>query len=120
MNKIESGEKLDFNHVLIRPKRSTINSRSKVSLEREFKFKYASCSWSGVPIISANMDTTGTFGVYECLKEHKIITAMHKFYTAEHYANYVNKHGTMDPNYFIACMNSKYTNPQSYVTCHRY
>ena len=28
MNKIESGEKLDFHNVLIRPKRSTLNSRS--------------------------------------------------------------------------------------------
>ena len=42
MNKIESGEKLDFHNVLIRPKRSTLNSRSEVDLEREFKFKYSS------------------------------------------------------------------------------
>jgi len=61
MNKIEYGMKLDFSNVLIRPKRSTINSRSEVSLERQFKFKYSSLLWDGVPIISANMDTTGTF-----------------------------------------------------------
>ncbi len=42
MNKIEYGMKLDFSNVLIRPKRSTINSRSEVSLEREFRFKYSS------------------------------------------------------------------------------
>ena len=47
MNKIESGEKLDFNNVLIRPKRSTINSRSEVSLERTFKFKHSSFEWTG-------------------------------------------------------------------------
>ena len=101
MNKIESGEKLDFNHVLIRPKRSTINSRSLVSLEREIKFKYASCKWSGVPIISANMDTTGSFGVYDCLKQHKLITALHKFYKVDDYIAHQDEHGVLDPNYFM-------------------
>lgn len=97
MNKIESGEKLDFNQVLIRPKRSTLSSRSQVSLEREFKFKYSTYTWTGVPIIAANMDTTGTFEVYQCLKEHKIITALHKFYTLEDY----QKHYHLDPDYFM-------------------
>ena len=81
MNKIEYGLKLDFSNVLIRPKRSTINSRSEVDLEREFKFKYSSLNWKGIPIISANMDTTGTFEVYHTLKKYNIITATHKFYT---------------------------------------
>ena len=81
MNKIEYGLKLDFSNVLIRPKRSTINSRSQVNLEREFKFKYSPLTWNGVPIISANMDTTGTFEVYEVLSEYRILTALNKFYT---------------------------------------
>ena len=38
--KIESDLKLDFANVLIRPKRSTINSRSLVDLERTFTFLY--------------------------------------------------------------------------------
>jgi GMP reductase len=97
MNKIESGEKLDFSQVLIRPKRSTLSSRSEVNLEREFKFKYSHHTWSGVPIISANMDTTGTFEVYQCLKQHKIVTALHKFYTLEDY----QKHYHLDPDYFM-------------------
>lgn len=97
MNKIESGEKLDFNQVLIRPKRSTLSSRSQVSLEREFKFKYSTYTWTGVPIIAANMDTTGTFEVYQCLKQHKIVTALHKFYTLEDY----QKHYHLDPDYFM-------------------
>lgn len=97
MNKIESGEKLDFSQVLIRPKRSTLSSRSEVSLEREFKFKYSIHTWSGVPVISANMDTTGTFEVYQCLKQHKIVTALHKFYTLEDY----QKHYHLDPDYFM-------------------
>jgi GMP reductase len=100
MNKIESGEKLDFNNVLIRPKRSTINSRSKISLEREFKFKHSNQSWKGTPIISANMDTTGTFNVYNELKNHKIITALHKFYKLQDYQDFA-LNNKLDENFFM-------------------
>ena len=78
--------KLDFGNVLIRPKRSTISSRSEVDLERNFNFysknkdDNVNIKWKGVPIIAANMDTIGTFEVYDKLKEHKIVTALHKHY----------------------------------------
>ena len=100
MNKIEYGVKLDFSNVLIRPKRSTINSRSQVNLEREFKFKYSPLTWNGIPIIAANMDTTGTFEIYHTLKKYKIITATHKFYTLNDYRLELNDHG-LDPDYFM-------------------
>jgi GMP reductase len=100
MNKIEAGEKLDFQHVLIRPKRSTINSRSCVDLEREFTFKYSKHTWKGVPVISANMDTTGTLEVYETLSKHKIITALHKFYTLQDLIDY-KENKTLDPDFFM-------------------
>lgn len=100
MNKIESGEKLDFHNVLIRPKRSLLNSRSEVSLSRSFKFKYSKKQWNGVPIIAANMDTTGTFDVYKCLSEHSIITALHKFYSLDDY-KYFKEHYHIDTRYFM-------------------
>ena len=100
MNKIEYGMKLDFSNVLIRPKRSTINSRSDVSLERTFKFKYSPLEWKGTPIISANMDTTGTFQMYQVLKKHKIVTATHKFYNEFDYLEALNE-GGLDPDYFM-------------------
>ena len=99
MNKIESGDKLDFNDVLIRPKRSTLNSRSEVDLTREFKFKYSPKIWNGVPIIAANMDSTGTFEVYNCLSTFSIITALHKFYSIEDYRQFNAK--SPDPNLFM-------------------
>ena len=101
MNKIESDEKLDFKNVLIRPKRSTINSRAEVSLEREFTFKHNSHKWKGVPIISANMDTTGTLDVYECLKDYNIITALHKFHTIRDFKLHEEKYGLLNPNLFM-------------------
>ena len=99
MNKIESGEKLDFNNVLIRPKRSTLNSRSEVDLKRSFKFKYSPLKWNGIPIISANMDTTGTFEVCECLSSYNMITALHKFYSIEDYKLFFDKQ--IDPDSFM-------------------
>ena len=59
--RIEPDLKLTFDDVLIRPKRSTLVSRSDVDLEREFSFRHTSETWTGVPIVAANMDTTGLF-----------------------------------------------------------
>ena len=99
--KIESDPKLDFNNVLIRPKRSTISSRSQVNLERTFSFPHSTTTWTGIPIISANMDTTGTFGVYDVLSQHKMITCLNKFYTLTDYKNRWEKDGLLNPEYFM-------------------
>ena len=88
--KIETTPQLDFHNVLIRPKRTTISSRSQVDLEREILFPHSTLKWKGVPIISANMDTTGTFEVYEVLSEYRILTALNKFYTKKDYIEYKN------------------------------
>ena len=98
--RLETDMKLDFNNVLIRPKRTVLSSRSQVDLEREFKFPNTKTTWRGVPIISANMDTTGTFGVYEVLSKHKIITAMNKHYSLQDFEEY-SKSNKLDPNYFM-------------------
>ena len=94
--KIESDKKLDFSDVLIRPKRSALSSRSQVSLERTFKFAHSTMTWTGVPIIAANMDTVGTYEVYNVLSKYKVITALHKFYTLKDF-----KSMNLDPNYFM-------------------
>ncbi len=65
--RIESDIKLGFKDVMIRPKRSTLKSRSQVSLEREFNFLHSDNSWRGIPIIAANMDTVGTFEMAKVL-----------------------------------------------------
>ena len=63
--KIENDIKLDFNDVLVRPKRSTLSSRSDVSVVREFKFKHSGRTWSGVPVISSNMDTISSVEMFK-------------------------------------------------------
>ena len=81
--RIEEDLKLDFRDVLIRPKRSTLASRSEVELKREYQFKNSGKSWSGIPIIAANMDHTGTLQMAEVLAEHQLLTALDKFISIE-------------------------------------
>lgn len=75
--------KLDFSDVLLLPKRSQYSSRSEVSLERTIKFKYSPYSWTGVPIMVSNMDTTGTIEMANELQKHKVLTCLHKYYNSE-------------------------------------
>ncbi|MFN3234196.1 MAG: GMP reductase [Gammaproteobacteria bacterium] len=89
--RIEYDLKLDFKDVLIRPKRSTLESRSRVSLVREFKFINANKVWSGVPIIASNMDHTGTFEMAQHLSKHELLTAIHKFVTVEEWRDAQDK-----------------------------
>lgn len=79
--RIETDLKLGFKDVMIRPKRSTLKSRSEVSLEREFKFLHSTAKWNGIPIMAANMDTVGTFEMAKELAKHQLFTAIHKHYS---------------------------------------
>ena len=88
--RIEEDTKLDYNDVLIRPKRSMLSSRSQVNLERTINFPNSGQIWTGIPIMCANMDTIGTYEMYQVFSKYKIITAFHKFYTLEDYQNMEN------------------------------
>jgi GMP reductase len=70
---------LDFRDVLIQPQRSNVLSRSQVFLEKNLCFLNSRVSWEGIPICAANMDTTGTFEVYDVLSRNNMLTAMNKF-----------------------------------------
>lgn len=92
MPRLETDVKLDFKDVLIRPKRSTLKSRSQVSLERTYTFRNSKRTWTGVPIIAANMDTVGTFEIAEAFGQAKMITCMHKHYTVEEWVAWAEAH----------------------------
>jgi len=79
--KIEEEIKLDFADVLFKPSASSMSSRSEVDLTRTFTFLNSKKTWTGVPVVSSNMDTTGTFEIAAVLSKHKCLTAMHKFYS---------------------------------------
>tara|TARA_B100001094_G_scaffold105383_1_gene101585 strand:+ start:24404 stop:25576 length:1173 start_codon:yes stop_codon:yes gene_type:complete len=99
---IENEIKLNYDDVLIRPKRSTLGSRKAVDLERGFSFpNYKSYvakdvlpdgypvvekqdkDFRGVPIIASNMDGVGTFEMADKLAEQKIMTCLVKTYSVD-------------------------------------
>lgn len=92
--KIESGIFYDFKDLLIKPKRSNLVSRSDVSLEKDITFLHSKRKWTGVPILTSNMDTTGTFEMYNVFSKYKMITIFHKYYKIDDYPN------NLDKNYY--------------------
>lgn len=91
--RLEEDVKLDYKDVLIRPKRSTLKSRSEVSLNRQVKFRnyipdfpHNSSDdphYDGIPIMAANMDGVGTFAMADVLSRQGIFTCLVKTYSIE-------------------------------------
>src|ERR1700687_5802598 len=79
--RIDNDPKLDFDDVLIRPKRSESPSRATVVLEREYKFLNSGATWKGTPIVASNMDTVGTMAMAKALGP-EMMTCLHKYYPA--------------------------------------
>ena len=93
--RLEEDLKLDYKDVLIRPKRSTLKSRSEVSLERKTNFRnyepdfdIGDYHYRGIPIMAANMDGVGTFKMADKLAEGEIFTCLVKTYSAEELIEY--------------------------------
>lgn len=91
MQKIINEIKLDFDDVLIVPQRSTLTSRSEISLERTFHFYHSPRIWTGVPIMCANMSFC-SLEMAKQLAHHKMIACLHKYHSVEqlteYFANY--------------------------------
>jgi GMP reductase len=93
--RLEEDLKLDYKDVLIRPKRSTLQSRSQVKLNRKFQFRnyepdfdIGDDHYNGIPIMAANMDGVGTFAMADKLAEGEIFTCLVKTYLAEELIEY--------------------------------
>ena len=80
--RVEAELKLDFDDVLIRPKRSVAPSRASVDLKRKHRFRSASpaVDWTGIPIIASNLDTVGTMQMAQVLHDLNMLTCLHKYY----------------------------------------
>jgi GMP reductase len=89
--RIENDIKLDFKDVLIRPKRSTLTPRSEVDISREFVFRNSRQTYEGIPVIAANMDTTGTFEMATALAALGCSVALHKHYQVAEYVEFFAK-----------------------------
>ena len=97
--RIENEILLDYSDVLIRPKRSTLKSRSEVSLERRTRFRnyepgfpenIEDYHYKGIPIMASNMDGVGTFAMADKLAEGELFTCLVKTYTVDELIEYFN------------------------------
>ncbi|TWW65209.1 GMP reductase 1 [Takifugu flavidus] len=68
------------------------NFGSSVDLQRTFTFRNSKQTYTGIPIIAANMDTTGTFEMARVLSKHTLFTAIHKHYSVEDWKNFAANH----------------------------
>ncbi|MFQ2404948.1 GMP reductase [Aeromonas caviae] len=114
--RIEEDLKLGFKDVLFRPKRSTLKSRSQVSLTRQFTFKHTQTRWQGVPVIAANMDTVGSFAMARTLASFEMMTAVHKHYSLAQWQTFVNE---TDPALLGHVMVSTGTSEEDFTKTHQ-
>ena len=80
--------KLDFKDVLIVPKTSFIDSRKKVNLHRNFTFRSSRQEWTGIPIISSNMDCVTSIETMDILSKRGYLSCLPKYYNRQ----FSNKH----------------------------
>ncbi len=74
--------KLDYDDVLIVPQRTTLESRKEVTVERKFSFYHSPRIWSGIPIVCSNMVPLTSLEMAKKLADHKMVTALHKYYSS--------------------------------------
>ena len=75
--------KLNFEDVLLQPKRSTLSSRRDVQMSRKFEFRNSGKVMDFCPIFASNMDGVGTFSMAKVLQQHKMMTVITKSTTPE-------------------------------------
>jgi len=81
--RIKEDLKLNFDDVLMEPKRSTLSSRRDVDMTRKFTFRNANKVMNFTPIFASNMDGVGTFSMAKVLQEHKMMTVITKSTTLD-------------------------------------
>ena len=92
MTQIIEETQLDYCDVLIKPKRSTLNSRKEPNLYRDYKFKWTGRVINGNGLTVANMATTGTFAMAEVMAKNLMFTCLHKHYSFEELKEFLEKH----------------------------
>ena len=92
MTNIVEEVQLDYCDVMIKPKRSTLNSRSEPDIYRSYKFKWSNTSLYGNGLTVANMATTGTFAMAEVMAKNLMFTCLQKHYTYEELKEFLEKH----------------------------
>jgi GMP reductase len=100
--RVEVELKLDFDDVLIRPKRSVAPSRESVDLKRQYRFRStaARAGWKGIPIIAANLDTIGTMQMATALHGLNMLTSLHKYYGLDELVEFFTNSPAADSTFY--------------------
>jgi GMP reductase len=116
--RIEPELRLDFDDVLIRPKRSIAPSRASITLERVYRFQTepSGTGWTGVPIVAANLDTVGTMRMAEALHGLDMLTCLHKFYPLETLIDFFRNNPARDSTFYtLGIREEDFTKLSSFV-----
>jgi GMP reductase len=89
MPQIDYSEKFHFDDLIIKPTYSKLSSREEVNLVVDYETKFSNKKISGVPVISANMDTISGFEMAKALQAENMFCALHK---------YIHHQGSVWPN----------------------
>jgi GMP reductase len=81
--RIDNEPKLNFEDVLLKPKRSTLSSRRDVDMTRKFTFRNSGKVMDFLPIFASNMDGVGTFSMAKAMQDHKMMTVITKSTTPD-------------------------------------
>ena len=92
MTNIVEEVQLDYCDVMIKPKRSTLNSRSEPDIYRTYKMKHTNRVLYGNGLMVANMATTGTFAMAEVMANNLMFTCLHKHYSFEDLKTFLEEH----------------------------
>lgn len=117
MTRILDSIELDYSDVLLLPNRSRISSRSDVDLTRTFKFKVGGNSWTGIPIIAANMDGVATFEMAKEFTKYGLLVALNKHYSSEELIKFYSENDTSNVFYSLGVNNLDLDKFASVASC---
>ena len=89
--RLDTELKLNYEDVLLKPKRSTLSSRRDVEMIRSFTFRNSGETYECCPIVASNMDGVGTFSMAKVLQEYKMMTTITKTTTIEQWKKAVGE-----------------------------
>ena len=102
---IEDDVKLDFDDVLMKPKRSLQikppSSRAQIVVTKKYEFLHSGAEWEGCPIFAANMDTTGTFAMARALAKKQMGVCLNKHYSLEQLIEFIKSDDFEDIKKFV-------------------
>lgn len=104
--KVEADIKLDFTDVLIKPQNSSIMSRNDVDLTEN----------GVIPLMIANMDTTGTYDVFNASKGTGVVTVLHKHYSESELIEFFSSNDTHSNQLFYS-MGTSEQDFEKFVNC---